>query len=140
MVDPADRASSPGADPADVVTLDESVSMALLVVLEALSPAERTAFLLHDVFGLGYDEIAGVVGRPVAAVRQLASRARRRVHDGGPRGQGSQWSGSQWPGDQWPGDQWSGDQWSGDRRRAGDPGAAAGAARRVHPGERRGRS
>lgn len=87
MVDPADTASSPGADPADVVTLDESVSMALLVVLEALSPAERTAFLLHDVFGLGYDEIADVVGRPVAAVRQLASRARRRVHGGSPRGQ-----------------------------------------------------
>jgi RNA polymerase sigma factor (sigma-70 family) len=50
-------------DPADRVTLDESVSMALLVVLERLSPAERTAFLLHDVFGLAFEEVAGVVGR-----------------------------------------------------------------------------
>jgi len=72
-------------DPADRVTLDESVSMALLVVLERLSPAERTAFLLHDVFGLKFEEIAGVVGRTPAAVRQLASRARRHVEDGRPR-------------------------------------------------------
>jgi RNA polymerase sigma-70 factor, ECF subfamily len=50
-------------DPADRVTLDESVSMALLVVLERLTPAERTSFLLHDVFGLPFAEIAGVVGR-----------------------------------------------------------------------------
>jgi RNA polymerase sigma-70 factor (ECF subfamily) len=74
-----------GADPADRVTLDESVSMALLVVLETLSPAERTAFVLHDVFGLPFDEISGVVGRSSAAVRQLASRARRHVRDGRPR-------------------------------------------------------
>jgi RNA polymerase sigma-70 factor, ECF subfamily len=73
------------ADPADRVTLDESVSMALLVVLERLSPAERTAFLLHDVFGFGFAEVAGVVGRSPAAVRQLASRARRHVQDGRPR-------------------------------------------------------
>jgi len=72
------------ADPADRVTLDESVSMALLIVLEALTPAERTAFLLHDVFGLPFDEISGVVGRPAAAVRQLASRARRRVREDRP--------------------------------------------------------
>ena len=72
-------------DPADRVSLDESVSMALLVVLERLSPAERTAFLLHDVFGLSFDEVAGVVGRTPAAVRQLASRARRHVEDGQPR-------------------------------------------------------
>ena len=72
-------------DPADRVTLDESVSMALLVVLERLSPAERTAFLLHDVFGLAFEEVAGVVGRTPAAVRQLASRARRHVEDGQPR-------------------------------------------------------
>ncbi|MGH3261344.1 MAG: sigma factor-like helix-turn-helix DNA-binding protein [Trebonia sp.] len=85
LTDPADDVHRLGADPADRVTLDESVSMALLVVLEALTPAERTAFLLHDVFGLEYDEIADVVGRQVAAVRQLASRARRRVHDGHPR-------------------------------------------------------
>ena len=72
-------------DPADRVTLDESVSMALLVVLERLSPAERTAFLLHDVFGFGFEEVAVVVGRTPAAVRQLASRARRHVEDGRPR-------------------------------------------------------
>lgn len=73
------------ADPADRVTLDESVSMALLLVMESLSPAERTAFLLHDVFGLTFEEVAGVVGRSAAAVRQLASRARRRVAEGRPR-------------------------------------------------------
>jgi len=56
--------------------------MALLVVLETLSPAERTAFVLHDVFGLPFEEIAGVVGRSAPAVRQLASRARRHVRDG----------------------------------------------------------
>lgn len=78
-----------GADPADRVTLDESVSMALLVVLETLSPAERTAFVLHDVFGLPFDEISGVVGRSSSAVRQLASRARRHVRDGRPRVQPS---------------------------------------------------
>ena len=73
------------SDPAQRVTLDESVSMALLVVLERLSPAERTAFLLHDVFGLAFEEVAGVVGRTPAAVRQLASRARKHVEDGRPR-------------------------------------------------------
>jgi RNA polymerase sigma-70 factor, ECF subfamily len=73
------------ADPADRVTLDESVSMALLVVLERLSAAERTAFLLHDVFSLSFEEIAGVVGRSPAAVRQLASRARRHVESGRPK-------------------------------------------------------
>jgi len=72
-------------DPADRITLDESVSMALLVVLERLSPAERTAFLLHDVFGFGFGEVARVVGRTPAAVRQLAARARKHVDDGRPR-------------------------------------------------------
>ncbi|WP_436774059.1 RNA polymerase sigma factor SigJ [Yinghuangia sp. YIM S09857] len=75
----------PEADPADRVTLDESVSMALLVVLESLSPAQRTAFLLHDVFGMTFGEVAEVVGRTPSAVRQLASRARREVEDGRPR-------------------------------------------------------
>jgi RNA polymerase sigma-70 factor (ECF subfamily) len=68
-----------GANPADRVTLDDSVRMALLVVLEQLSPAERTAFVLHDVFQISFDEIASIVGRSPAAVRQLASRARRHV-------------------------------------------------------------
>jgi len=72
-------------DPAERVTLDESVSMALLVVLQTLSPAERTAFLLHDVFGMSFEEVAEVVGRSAAAVRQLASRARRHVRDERPR-------------------------------------------------------
>jgi RNA polymerase sigma-70 factor (ECF subfamily) len=72
-------------DPADRVTLDEQVSTALLVVLERLSPAERTAFVLHDVFGLGFPEVAEVVGRTPAAVRQLAARARRHVDAGRPR-------------------------------------------------------
>jgi RNA polymerase sigma-70 factor, ECF subfamily len=66
-------------------TLDESVSTALLVVLERLSPAERTAFLLHDVFDLPFDTVATVVGRSPAAVRQLASRARGHVDAGKPR-------------------------------------------------------
>ncbi|MGW0663024.1 RNA polymerase sigma factor SigJ [Streptodolium elevatio] len=72
-------------DPAERVTLDESVSMALLVVLESLSPAQRTAFLLHDVFGMSFGEVAEVVGRTPSAVRQLASRARREVEDARPR-------------------------------------------------------
>lgn len=74
-----------GEDPADRVTLDESVTTALLVVLERLSPAERSAFVLHDVFGLSFGEVAEVVGRSPAAVRQLASRARRHVDAGTPR-------------------------------------------------------
>jgi RNA polymerase sigma-70 factor (ECF subfamily) len=73
------------ADPADQVTLADSVSMALMVVLERLSPAERTAFVLHDVFGVSFDEIAEIVGRNPAAVRQLANRARRHVTEGRPR-------------------------------------------------------
>jgi RNA polymerase sigma-70 factor, ECF subfamily len=72
-------------DPADRVTLDESVSYALLTVLEQLSPAERTAFVLHDVFDVPFDEVAQVVGRRPEAVRQLASRARRHVKRERPR-------------------------------------------------------
>jgi RNA polymerase sigma-70 factor, ECF subfamily len=69
----------------DSPTLDESVSTALLVVLERLSPAERTAFLLHDVFDLPFEKVATAVGRSPAAVRQLASRARSHVEAGKPR-------------------------------------------------------
>jgi RNA polymerase sigma-70 factor (ECF subfamily) len=67
------------ADPADRVTLDESVNMAFLVVLEAMTPAERVAFILHDVFRYAFAEVAEIVGRTPAACRQLASSARRRI-------------------------------------------------------------
>ena len=67
-------------DPADIVTLDESVRMGLLIVLERLSPAERVVFVLHDVFTYPFEEIAPMVGRTPAACRQLASRARRRIN------------------------------------------------------------
>jgi RNA polymerase sigma-70 factor (ECF subfamily) len=66
-------------DPADRVTLDDSISTALLVVLESMTPAERVAFVLHDVFAMPFGEIAEVVGRTPAACRQLATSARRRV-------------------------------------------------------------
>jgi RNA polymerase sigma factor (sigma-70 family) len=68
-----------GADPADRVTLDESVSMAFLVVLESMTPAERVALILHDVFRYSFAEVAEIVGRTPAACRQLASSARRRI-------------------------------------------------------------
>jgi RNA polymerase sigma-70 factor (ECF subfamily) len=66
-------------DPADRVTLDESVTMAFLVVLEAMTPAERVAFILHDVFRYPFAEVADILGRSPAACRQLASSARRRI-------------------------------------------------------------
>lgn len=66
-------------DPADRITLDESVSMGMLVLLDSMTPAERVAFVLHDVFGLPFTEIAETVGRTPAACRQLASSARRRL-------------------------------------------------------------
>lgn len=72
-------------DPADRISQDERVTTALLVVLESLSPAERTAFVLQDVFGMTGPEVAEVVGRTPAAVRQLASRARKHVEGGTPR-------------------------------------------------------
>ncbi len=71
----------PGTDPAAVVTMDESVRMALLIVLERMSPAERVVFVLHDVFEFPFEKVAGVVKRSPAACRQLASRARRRVKE-----------------------------------------------------------
>ena len=73
------------SDPADRVTLDDSVSFALMVVLETLTPAERTAWVLHDLFDIEFTEVAGIVGRTPAAVRQLAARARRHVAAGTPR-------------------------------------------------------
>jgi RNA polymerase sigma-70 factor (ECF subfamily) len=77
--------SEHGQDPADRVTLDESVSYALLAMLEQLSPAERTAFVLHDIFDVPFGEVAEVVGRRPEAVRQLASRARRHIAEQRPR-------------------------------------------------------
>jgi len=68
-----------GIDPEHDALLAESVGLALLVVLQTLAPAERVAFVLHDMFDLPFDEIASIVGRSPAAARQLASRARRRV-------------------------------------------------------------
>jgi RNA polymerase sigma-70 factor (ECF subfamily) len=69
------------ADPADRVTLDESVNMAFLVVLESMTPAERVAFILHEVFRYSFAEVGEIVGRTPAACRQLASSARRRLRD-----------------------------------------------------------
>jgi RNA polymerase sigma factor (sigma-70 family) len=71
------------ADPEHEAVLADSVGLALLVVLEALAPAERVAFVLHDMFSVPFDEIAPILGRSPAAARQLASRARRRVQGTG---------------------------------------------------------
>ena len=68
-----------GADPEGEAVLADSVGVALLVVLDMLTPAERLAFVLHDLFGMPFDEIGSIVGRSPAAAKQLASRARRRV-------------------------------------------------------------
>ncbi|MEU6431396.1 RNA polymerase sigma factor SigJ [Microbispora sp. NPDC046973] len=67
------------ADPADRITLDESINMAFLVVLESMTPAERVSFILHEVFRYSFVEVAEIVGRTPAACRQLASSARRRI-------------------------------------------------------------
>jgi RNA polymerase sigma-70 factor, ECF subfamily len=67
------------ADPADRVTLDDSVRLALLAVLERLTPAERVVFVLHDIFAMPFDEVAAAVGRTAPSCRQLARRARRRI-------------------------------------------------------------
>jgi RNA polymerase sigma-70 factor (ECF subfamily) len=72
-------ARSGDADPADRITLDESVNMAFMVVLDSMTPAERVAFVLHDVFRYSFAEVAEIVGRTPAACRQLASSARRRI-------------------------------------------------------------
>jgi RNA polymerase sigma-70 factor (ECF subfamily) len=73
-----------GGDPEQEALLADSVGLALMVVLESLSPAERLAFVLHDMFGVPFDEIAPMVERSPAAARQLASRARRRVRGQAP--------------------------------------------------------
>jgi RNA polymerase sigma factor (sigma-70 family) len=83
LPEPTEWSSGPSggttADPADRVTLDESINMAFLVVLEAMTPAERVAFILHDVFRYPFTEVAEITGRTPAACRQLASSARRRL-------------------------------------------------------------
>jgi RNA polymerase sigma factor (sigma-70 family) len=79
IVDPAD-----GTDPEHEALLADAVGLALLVVLETLTPAERLAFVLHDMFAVPFDEIATILGRSPEATRQLASRARRRVRGGAP--------------------------------------------------------
>jgi len=75
VIEPADAP----IDPAHRITLDDSVRMAMLVVLERLTPAERAAFVLHDVFRFSFDDVARIVGRTTEASRQLASRARKRI-------------------------------------------------------------
>ncbi|MET7301331.1 sigma-70 family RNA polymerase sigma factor [Embleya sp. NPDC005575] len=77
-------AGMPDADPEHAILLADSVGLALLVVLETLAPAERLAFVLHDLFAVPFDEIAPIVDRTPAAARQLASRARRRVQGAAP--------------------------------------------------------
>jgi len=79
VIDPAD-----GTDPEHEALLADSVGIALLIVLETLSPPERLAFVLHDMFGVPFDEIAPIVDRSSEAARQLASRARRRVRGAAP--------------------------------------------------------
>ncbi len=79
LPEPVIQTPSAEPDPADRVTLDDSVRMAMLLVLERLSPAERATFVLHDVFQFSFEEVASIVGRTPAACRQLASRARRHV-------------------------------------------------------------
>jgi RNA polymerase sigma-70 factor (ECF subfamily) len=79
IIDPAD-----GTDPEHEALLADAVGLALLVVLETLTPAERLAFVLHDMFAVPFDEIAPIVDRSPEAARQLASRARRRVRDNAP--------------------------------------------------------
>jgi RNA polymerase sigma factor (sigma-70 family) len=82
LPEPAEWGSAqPGGtvDPADRVTLDESVSMAFLVMLDSMTPAERVALILHDVFRYPFAEVAAITGRTPAACRQLASSARRRI-------------------------------------------------------------
>jgi len=76
---------APALDPADRAVRDDELGMALMVVLERLTPEQRVAFVLHDAFGVPFDEIAGAMGSTAPAARQLASRARRAVTEGASR-------------------------------------------------------
>lgn len=78
-------AQAPAMDPADRITLDDDVRLALLVMLQRLSPAERVAFVLHDVFQTPFDAIAETLGRSNATCRQLARRARQKIAETPPR-------------------------------------------------------
>jgi RNA polymerase sigma factor (sigma-70 family) len=89
--DSAEWAAGTPADPADRVTLDESVGMAFLVLLESMTPAERVTFVLHDVFRYPFADVAEIVGRTPAACRQLAVSARRRVGDARPPTTSTAW-------------------------------------------------
>ncbi|MEV6156429.1 RNA polymerase sigma factor SigJ [Nonomuraea sp. NPDC052129] len=79
LPDPTEWITGRSADPVDRVTLDESITMAFLVVLDSMTPAERVALVLHDVFRYSFAEVAEIVGRTPAACRQLATSARRRI-------------------------------------------------------------
>ena len=72
-------AAAPGERPEEEAMLADSIGVALLILLDALPPAERVAFVLHDMFDVPFDDVAAIVGRTPEAARQLASRARRRV-------------------------------------------------------------
>jgi RNA polymerase sigma-70 factor (ECF subfamily) len=85
-----DVAADTAADPAQEVEIADSVGLAMLVVLETLTPAERLAFVLHDMFAVPFEEIAPIVGRTPTAARQLASRARRRVQGASASGEADQ--------------------------------------------------
>lgn len=81
LLAPADQLAAPSADPAHEAELADSLSFAFLVMLDRLSASERAAFILHDVFGVPFDEIAITLDRETEACRQLASRARRKLRD-----------------------------------------------------------
>ena len=82
---PEPLVTDPSSDPARQAEMSDSLSLAFLVLLESLSPEQRAAFLLHDVFGYGYGEVAEIVGKTEDNARQLAARARRHVDEGRPR-------------------------------------------------------
>src|ERR1700751_3279844 len=98
-------ASAPGtrgtpgteSDPAELAETSESLSMAFLVLLESLAPAQRAVFLLREVFGYDYSEIAGITGKTEAACRQTFTRARRRIDEGRPRFERSRADGAELP-------------------------------------------
>ena len=87
-IESAGRSSlrAPGVDPADRVTLDDQVRLALLVVLQRLTPAQRVVFVLHDIFQMPFDAISDTIGRPAPTCRQLARRAREKIEHDHPHG------------------------------------------------------